>query len=52
MKSNVGWDNYKDKNIHVFNENNTQVINQKMPNAFFQCLLDILDNGCMAGPVK
>lgn len=43
MKSNVGWDNYEDKNIHVFNENDTQVINHKMPEAFFPCLLDILN---------
>ena len=43
MKSNVGWDNYKNKNIHVFDENDTQLITHKMPNAFFPCLLDILN---------
>ena len=43
IKSNVGWDNYKDKDIHVFDENDTQLITQKMPDAFFPSLLDILN---------
>lgn len=43
LKSNVGWDNYKDKNIHVFDKHDTQVINNKMPDAFFPCLLNILN---------
>lgn len=42
IKSNIGWENYKDKNIHVFDENDTQLINKKMPDAFSPCLLDIL----------
>jgi hypothetical protein len=40
--SNVGWDNYEDKNIHVFDEHDTQLITGKMPDAFFPTLLDIL----------
>jgi hypothetical protein len=43
MKSNVGWDNYKDKDIHVFDEHDTQLITHKMPDVFFPCLLDILN---------
>ncbi|QIA08926.1 hypothetical protein [Draconibacterium halophilum] len=43
IKSNVGWDNYETKNIHVFDKNDTQLITQKMPEIFFQCLLDILN---------
>ncbi|MGM0408716.1 MAG: hypothetical protein ACQERU_12085 [Bacteroidota bacterium] len=43
IKSNIGWDNYKDKNIHVFDENDTQLITNKMPDVFFPCLLDILN---------
>lgn len=43
IKSNVGWDNYKDKNIHVFDENDTQLITKNMPDIFFPCLLDILN---------
>lgn len=43
IKSNVGWDNYKDKKIHVFDENDTQMISKKMPDVFFPCLLDILN---------
>lgn len=43
IKSNVGWDNYNDKNIHVFDEEDTHVINRKMPEEFFPCLLDILN---------
>lgn len=42
LKSNVGWDNYKDKNIYVFDEKDTYMINNKMPETFFPCLLDIL----------
>ncbi len=43
IQSNVGWDNYKDKNIYVFDENDTQLITRKMPEVFFPCLLDILN---------
>jgi len=43
MKSNVGWDNYKDKHIHVFDTHDTQLITHKMPDIFFPCLLDILN---------
>lgn len=43
MKSNIGWDNYKDKNIHAFDENDTQLITHKMPDEFFPCLLGILN---------
>lgn len=43
MDSNVGWDNYKDKDIHVFDEHDTQLITHKMPDVFFPCLLDILN---------
>ena len=43
IKSNVGWENYKDKNIHDFDENDTQLITQNMPDIFFPCLLDILN---------
>lgn len=43
IKSNVGWENYKDKKIHVFDENDTQLITQKMPDLFFPSLLDILN---------
>ena len=43
MESNVGWDNYKDKNIHVFDEHDTRVITHEMPDLFFPCLLDILN---------
>jgi len=43
MKSNVGWDNYKDKNIHVFDKHDTELITHKMPDIFFPCLLDILN---------
>jgi hypothetical protein len=42
-ESNVGWDNYQDKNIHVFDEHDTQLITQKMPDLFFPTLLDILE---------
>lgn len=41
--SNVGWDNYEDKNIHVFDEHDTQLITQKMPDLFFPTLLGILN---------
>lgn len=41
-ESNVGWDNYEDKNIHVFDEHDTQLITQKMPDLFSLTLLDIL----------
>ena len=43
IKSNAGWDNHEDKNIYVFDEEDTQMIKQKMPGAFFPCLLDILN---------
>ncbi|GAO29127.1 hypothetical protein [Geofilum rubicundum] len=42
-KSNVGWDNYKDKDIHIFDERDTQLITHTMPDAFFPTLLDILN---------
>ncbi|TVR28126.1 MAG: hypothetical protein EA390_12840 [Balneolaceae bacterium] len=42
-ESNVGWDNYEDKSIHVFDEHDTQLITQKMPDLFFPTLLDILE---------
>ncbi len=42
-ESNVGWDNYQDKNIHVFDEHDTQLITQKMPELFFPTLLAILN---------
>lgn len=43
MESNVGWDNYQDKDIHVFDAHDTRMITHKMPDAFFPCLLDILN---------
>ncbi|MFW6327006.1 MAG: hypothetical protein ACOC2F_01700 [Bacteroidota bacterium] len=43
MKSNIGWDNYKDKDIYVFDENDTQLITHKMPDVFFPPLFDILN---------
>ena len=43
IQSNVGWDNYEDKTIYVFDEKDMQVISRTMPNAFFPCLLDILN---------
>jgi len=43
VESNIGWDNYEDKNIHVFDEHDTQLITQKMPDLFFPTLLDILE---------
>jgi len=43
IESNVGWDNYEDKNIHVFDEHDTQLITQTMPELFFPTLLDILN---------
>ncbi|MFO8030380.1 MAG: hypothetical protein R6U28_10990 [Cyclonatronaceae bacterium] len=42
VESNAGWDNYEDKNIHVFDEHDTQLITQKMPDLFFPTLFDIL----------
>ena len=42
-ESNVGWDNYQDKNIHVVDEHDTQLITQKMPELFFPTLLAILN---------
>jgi DNA-binding MarR family transcriptional regulator len=42
-ESNIGWDDYEDKNIHVFDEHDTQLITQKMPDLFFPTLLDILE---------
>jgi len=42
-ETNVDWDNYEDKNIHVFDEHDTQLITQKMPDLFFPTLLDILN---------
>lgn len=41
--SNPGWDNYEDKNIHVFDEHDTELITQTMPDLFFPTLLDILN---------
>jgi len=41
--SNPGWDNYEDKQIHVFDEHDTELITQTMPDLFFPTLLDILD---------
>ncbi|MDR9366729.1 MAG: hypothetical protein RI575_15440 [Balneolaceae bacterium] len=41
--SNPGWDNYEDKNIHVFDEHDTELITQTMPDFFFPTLLDILN---------
>lgn len=43
IKSNVGWTNYKDKYIHVFDENDTHMITRNMPDAFFPCLLEVLN---------
>lgn len=43
-ESNAGWDNYEDKNIHVFDEQDTELITHKMPDLFFPTLLDILEN--------
>lgn len=43
IESNVGWDNYEDKNIHVFDEDDTQLITHTMPDLFFPTLLDILN---------
>ena len=44
IESNVGWDNYEDKNIHVFDKYDTQLITQNMPDLFFPTLLAILNN--------
>jgi predicted DNA-binding transcriptional regulator len=41
--SNPGWDNYEDKKIHVFDEHDTEMITQTMPDLFFPTLLDILN---------
>jgi len=41
--SNPGWDNYEDKNIHVFDEHDTELITQTMPDLFLPTLLDILE---------
>ena len=43
MESNIGWDNYKDKDIHVFDEHDTPLITQEMPDLFFPMLLNILN---------
>ncbi|TVQ05558.1 MAG: hypothetical protein EA359_02840 [Balneolaceae bacterium] len=43
IESNIGWDNYEDKYIHVFDEHDTQLITQKMPDLFLPTLLDILN---------
>ncbi|MFO7798238.1 hypothetical protein [Rhodohalobacter sp.] len=41
--SNPGWDNYEEKYIHVFDEHDTELITQTMPDLFFPTLLDILN---------
>jgi|GEM_PF-853462 len=41
--SNPGWDNYEDKQIHVFDEHDTELITRTMPELFFPTLLDILN---------
>ncbi|NBC07795.1 MAG: hypothetical protein GVY26_11440 [Bacteroidetes bacterium] len=43
IESNVGWDNYEDKDIHVFDEHDTELITRKMPELFFPVLLEILN---------
>lgn len=43
LKSNVGWDNYQDKNIHVFDAHDTELISSTMPEAFLPTLLDVLN---------
>jgi len=43
IESNVGWDNYEDKDIHVFDEHDTELITHKMPELFFPALLEILN---------
>jgi hypothetical protein len=41
--SNPGWDNYENKEVHVFDEHDTELITQTMPDLFLPTLLDILN---------
>ena len=41
--ANPGWDNYEDKELHVFDERDTEMITETMPDLFLPTLLDILN---------
>mgnify|MGYP006275747807 FL=1 len=41
--NNAGWDNYHDKELHVFDEQDTEMITETMPDLFLPTLLDILN---------
>jgi hypothetical protein len=42
-ESNIGWRNYRDKEIFAFDQHDMPLITQKMPEVFFPCLLHILN---------
>ncbi|WP_299523743.1 hypothetical protein [Winogradskyella sp.] len=44
VKSNVGWDNYEDKEVYVFDKDDTPLVTEKMPTAFLPTLLDLLND--------
>ncbi|NBC64991.1 MAG: hypothetical protein GVY07_04925 [Bacteroidetes bacterium] len=41
--ANPGWGNYEDKDLHVFDEQDTEMITETMPNLFLPTLLEILN---------
>ena len=43
IKSNLGWQNYKNKTVYTFNNNDLSTLTQKMPKAFLPTLISILD---------
>ena len=42
-KSNIGWDDYKNKNIHYFNKKDFDIFYNQMPKVFLPTLIDILE---------
>jgi hypothetical protein len=42
-KSNIGWDDYENKNIHYFNKKDFDIFYNQMPNVFLPALIDILE---------
>jgi hypothetical protein len=42
-KSNIGWDDYENKNIHYFNKKDFDIFYNQMPKVFLPTLIDILE---------
>jgi len=43
INSNIGWQNYKDKNLHYFNKKDFDIFYNQMPKVFLPTLISILE---------